>query len=249
MFNLKLTKIIGVSLISLQSITAFSFEMTEPELRESIRRYLSIYDNVDENTVDRFVELVNRHPDLFNHLAEIETDPEFLPYVEKYSDLKMQFTNRPIDEDVHITFSNNSLTGAIGVCDPFTRIIFLDRNFWNQYKDNKKPIEALLSHAMGLCDLDRHNLPTTVASFMNPEIVTAILRQGENLDEFFEIMYQELFSIQNTRRKYCSHPTESVCINQHLEQFENYPFFFFPLKGVGIPTLKHMTTGPALERF
>ena len=237
-------KILCVSLISLQSIAALSFEMTEPELRESIRRYLSIYDNVDENTVNEFLEIINRHSDLFHHLAEIETDPEFLPYVEKYSDLKVKFTGQPI-VDVHITFSNRSLMGAAGVCEPFTRIIFLDRDLWNQHKDNEKFVEAAVAVGMGYCDLDRHDLPY-VASFMNPEILDAILRKGENLDEFFETMYEELFSIQNTRRSYCGGP-ESACINQHLEYFENYTFFLF--KGVGIPTLKHMTIGPALERF
>ena len=268
MSNFKLTKIICVSLISLQSMTAFSFEMTEPELRESIRRYLSIYYNVDENIVDQFiiepfVELVNRHSDLFNHLAEIETYPEFLPYVEKYSDLKVKFTGQPINADIKVVFSNNPINNNnnkfIGACDPLTRIIFIDRSLWSQYSETFK--EAIFSHAMGLCDLNREKIyaissANTILSFMNTYLlnllflpdsperlhINSITKARENLDETFETMYQELFSRENTRENLCG--DTPICVNIHLWHFENEVFSAF---GIGIPGLKHMTIDSALE--
>ena len=293
MSNFKLTKIICVSLISLQSITAFSFEMTDPELRQSIRRYLSIYDNVDENTVDRFVELVNRHSDLFNHLAEIETDPEFLPYVEKYSDLKIKFTGQPINADIKVVFSNNPLRPSnynesaayAGTCDWLTRVVFMDRGFWNHYQDNEKMKEAVLFHEMGHCDLNKIHRWEGDFSLMSAGIIGFLLfphlptltdlgyedyfqedrasyektrnlyiDARNNLDATFADMYQELFSVKNTRDKPpCTistnmddentTPEECMTLDEDILQFENNIFHAY---GFTIPILKHITIGPRL---
>ena len=231
----------------MQAITAFGFEMTDPELRQSIRRYLSIYENIDENIVDRFVELVNRHSDLFHHLAEIETDPEFLPYVKKYSELKMQFIDQPIDPHVQITFSENTLEPATTFCDPLTRIIFIDRILWNQFEDNETLKKTIVFHALGHCDLNRDDISPSseVASFMNTAVWPPLLVAENSLEELFETMYQELFSRENTRENHCD-ISEDVCINQHLEYFENRAFNTF---GVGIPMLKYMTIDSELEQL
>ena len=150
-----------ISLISLYSITSLGSQISEARVNQAAHRYLSIHENIEENTFDKLVELINRHPYLFNHLAQIETDPEFLPYIERYSNLKMRFTGRSIDPDIKVVFSNKPLNSSTediiyaGICDRLTRTIFIDRNFWDQNADNEKFREAILSQTMGFCDLNR----------------------------------------------------------------------------------------------
>ena len=59
---------------------------------------------------------------------------------------------------------------VVGFCDAFTRVIFLDRNFWNFHKDNEKMREALLFHELGHCDLNRsHGVHGTYGNYSDYE--------------------------------------------------------------------------------
>ena len=190
MLNLKYIKIttLLISLgMSFKPITVSGFQMSEPELRKTIYEYLSIYayGAIDEKAVDDFVELTQRHSEIFDYLAEAETDSEFLPYVEKYSDLKVRFTGRPINTNIKVIFSSNPLTTNYSetidlgvICDPFTRIIFIDRDLWNYYRDNEKLREALLFHEAGHCDLRRDHSwdeRNENFSFMSSRIIEFLL--------------------------------------------------------------------------
>ena len=225
--------------ITLQSITALTFEMSEQGLRKAARQYLAIYKAVDEDVISDFVDVVRRHPDIFNYLAEVQTGPEFLPYIEKYANMKMKLTDQSINNDIKIIFSNNPLRASnysetiveSTTCNLFTRTILVDRGSWNYYQDEKLR-EALLSHEMGHCDLNRNHsrdMKNENFSFMDAGIIEFLLLPNlptitdltnngyfrgyypsheiranmmiearSNLDHTFEIMYQELFSMENT---------------------------------------------------
>ena len=171
MFDLKILKIISISLLALTincgdpQPTTVKLKMSDQELNEAIYRYLSIYDNIDPNVVNELALIVKRNASIFNYLTKAETDTEFLPYIEKYSDLKMQFKNQPIDTDTKVLFSihplktsdHNNTINFSGYCDFFTRAIFIDRGFWQSHKDNERVRESLLFHELGHCDLDREH--------------------------------------------------------------------------------------------
>lgn len=275
--------------MSFKSIKVLSFQMSEPELRKTIHEYLSIYayGAIDENTVDDFVELIQKHSDIFGYLAEAETDSEFLPYLEKYSDLKVRFTGQPINTNIKIIFSSHPLvtnyseTIDFGAkCDPLTRVIFVDRDLWNYYKDNEKLREALLFHEAGHCDLRRDHSwdernedfsfmssriiefllfpnPPTIADFENSEYFSeaytsyetqrdSIIHAREHLDETFEKMYQELFSVENTVKNLIC---EGITIlGQRIlpEECIITPRKVLQRTERSIPTYKHMTIGPSL---
>ena len=253
-------------ILSLQPYAALSFSMNPQGLDAAIRKYLSIYnnykidENIDEDVVNDFVKLIWQNSNLFHHIAKLETDPEFSPYIEKYSNLKMQFLGYPIDANVKVVFSYSSLKDTnhnkdarnSGTCDYFTRVVFLDRGYWNHHKDNEKLREDVLFHELGHCDLYRkhvlHNSDKYLSSFMSslasllmlptpidlnktwyakdPVKIKEILKLRENLDDLFEILYEELFSEQNTKDNLSCDPRfeefKRQCIISQREALDRY---------------------------
>ncbi len=143
---------------------------------------------------------------MFNYLAELETDDEFLSYLEKYSDLKLKFTGHPIDPDVKVTFITNSssyynkiIQGKPAVCDPFTRIIFFDPHFWRSQEGYERTRERVLFHELGHCDLYRNHSSLEDSSFMRVRgLETLLASHPTNLDDIFNNLYEELFAERNT---------------------------------------------------
>ena len=159
-----LKKICIYLVIILQSNMVFSFDLTDEGIDKAIRNYLSFQmDTIDESVVDEFTQLVENNLDVFGYIAEAQTDPTVLPYLEKYNALKMKYTGQPINANIKVILSNHLMKNTqhdrsmifAGYCDSLTRTVFLDRGFWNFHKDNEKMREALLYHELGHCDLNR----------------------------------------------------------------------------------------------
>ena len=168
------------SIIILQSTVAFSFEMTNEGINTAIENYYLMHTRHDiyptllelglginqEDFFNRVTEMVREHSDVFNYIAEAQTDPEFLPYIEKYNTLKMRFIGQSINPNVKVLFAGNptkrtshDVTFSFsGICDNFTRTVFLDRDFWDYHKNNEEVRESLLFHELGHCDLMRKHL-------------------------------------------------------------------------------------------
>ena len=184
-----------------------------------------------------FKKFIRQNPDVFNYIATAQIDPEFLPYLEKYSNLKLKFMGRPIDPDVKVLFSRDVLkdtdhdrTGtSAGVSDDFTRVVFLDRGYWDHHKNNDKVREHVLFHELGHVDLYREHIhfynDKHLYSFIGAASSLIILpipvdlnrtwyRRDPikfeeisilraNLDTLFDILYEELFSEEKTKSNKC----------------------------------------------
>ena len=201
-----------ILILNLKPSIALGFGVSDQELDQAIRKYLSIYnnyqidENIDESVVDSFTRLIGEYPYIFNYLARLETDPKVLPYLEKYSSLKLKFTGHPIDPDIKVTFMDKSYPfgediGKPVICDRFTRIIFLDPNFWQSQKGREKTREWALFHELGHCDLYRNHSSGGDSSFMLVSSAERLLLHNRNptdLDTIFADLYKELFSERNT---------------------------------------------------
>ena len=262
-FTLKFFKLIYIGFVvlifSLQSTVTLGFGMSDQELDQAIRKYLSIYNNyqIDENVVNDLTRLIRgrNYSYIFNYLAAIKTDDEFLPYLEKYSDLKLKFTGRSIDPDVKVTFITNNYPyydesiRTHAVCDRFTRIIFVDPHFWQSQEGYERTRERVLFHELGHCDLYRNESSTKDISFMRVRNLERLLASNHNpmdLDHIFETLYEELFSEQNTLHIRCYNTEVDAnglekkiisdeCIitqNRAFQDLEyNIPTFYFQLIG------------------
>ena len=191
MFESKLVKMMCASfmIMSLQPTSTLgfvlSFEMTDQGIDRAIRDYL-VFDgieNIDKSAVDTLTEIVRDNSDIFNYIANSSTDPAFIPLLEKYSDLKRQFTGLPINAAVKVLFSknptalrdtnNNPTSLGSGRCDFFTRTVFIDHNFWEHY-NNSRLREAVLFHELAHCDLSRRHEDDNPDSFMNLLLLAGI---------------------------------------------------------------------------
>ena len=253
LFILAINCVISQSRASITSKMLYSPD--DAQSKQVIHRHLSsMYkDNpIDQDIVDDFLHLIRENSDVFQYLAETTTDPEFLPYLDRYFDLKEELKGPSTDTDITVIFSHNPLKSTdhdkfilySGMCDNLTNFVFIDRGFWNYHSDNEKIREAIISHEAGHCDLDRiHYWNDTDFSFMdndtlellllpNPPNYTdiwhflnrpydTILKAKSDIDEAFNFMYQELFSIENTTRLCISRT--NLCIRQedYFQQFKN----------------------------
>ena len=272
--------VVGIAVvIILQSVMALGFSMDPQSLNQSVRKYLSIYnnyqidENIDEDVVDDFIEFIQQNADVYNYIAVAETDPEFLPYLQKYSDLKLHYTGRPMDSDIKVLFSatptnSNRLKGDTSIADDFTRVIFMDRNFWNYHRDNQKVRETLLFHELGHVDLYREDIliwsdKKHFYSFMSirllafivlpepidlnrtfyrdsPKKIAEIRGLRAALDSLFQILYEELFSEENTKDYRSCYP-RSISYDCSITQREAFMSYTRALHRI-----KLMTIGPEL---
>ncbi len=132
--------------------------------QETTLQYLNSHgikpDNTNKYTINNLYQFIGESLDVFDRIAQLETDPEFLPYIEKYNTLKIQQTGQPINPHVKIVFSRSTLRNldyqyfnTTAFCSKFTRIIFIDRSSWNYYSEIFR--EFLIFHELGHCDLNK----------------------------------------------------------------------------------------------
>ena len=222
MVYLKVLRIASISLLTLTvscgnprpTNTTVSLKMSEQKLNEAIYRYLSMYDEVDKEVVNEFVSIAHKYAPIFNYLTDAQTDPEFLPYLEKYSSLKMEYKGQTINTNVKILFSTHPLKTSnhlrfvdfSGYCDFFTQVVFIDRGFWEVQQDNERMRESLLFHELGHCDLNRkhfflhENFPSYIQienySFMNGNIIYSLLFSLLNQSDFSPVDIYNSYSQQ-----------------------------------------------------
>ena len=95
--------------------------------------------------------------------------------------------------------------GKPAICDRFTRIIFLDPNFWQSQKGHEKTREWALFHELGHCDLYRNHSSSEDSSFMLVSSVERLLLHNRNpidLEPIFADLYEELFSERKHYKSY-----------------------------------------------
>ena len=109
-------------------------------------------------------DLLRQHLDIFDHLSEITTHPEFLPYLEKYKALKMKYTSKPLSPGLKITLAGNQYisphfigTGSgVARCDFSEGLVIINATSWNNCIKHDDIInEFLVFHEIAHCDLKR----------------------------------------------------------------------------------------------
>ena len=189
-------------LISAQTLFAQSLEQN---LQEFVRELVSDVKNLEQNPklLADIQDILRPHSDfLFNTLLEIQTDPEFRPYIEKYEALKGQYMGdggpMPINPNIKVVLTADSFPREIGydesingtgVCFYQADLIIIDRGFWEYYRDNDEIRKAILFHELGHCDLKQghgHN------DIMNMTWMDDVLT-GETIDWY--PLYEEFFRI------------------------------------------------------
>ena len=157
-------------ILCLQFTTVMGFDMSDEGLEKAIQQYLSIIhgpfdEEIDADLINRYIQVIKRHSDVFQYLADAQTATEVLPYLDEYNALKLKYTNRPLDPDVKVIFTNRPLkrtphdssTYNAGMCEPMTRVILLDRDFWEYHNQNERLKKSVLFHELGHCDLYRNH--------------------------------------------------------------------------------------------
>ncbi len=164
-----LTYFVMSGILCLQFTTVMGFDMSDEGIEKAIRQYLSIIyepfdEEIDADLINRYIQVIKRHSDVFQYLADAQTATEVLPYLDEYNVLTLKYTNRPLDPDVKVIFTNHPLKRTphdsssynAGICDPITRVILLDRNFWEYHNQNERLKKSVLFHELGHCDLYRN---------------------------------------------------------------------------------------------
>ena len=142
--------------------------------RETILNHLELQNiipySMSENTINHLHQFINENSNTFDRIAQLETDPEFLPYIEEYNALKIQQLGQPIHPDIKIAFSRSTLRyldypyfDMTAFCEKFTRTVFIDHGSWNYHPEVFR--ELLIFHELGHCDLNR--VHTNDFSIMN----------------------------------------------------------------------------------
>ncbi len=165
--------ILCLILITTQTLFAQSSEQALQELaQELMQKLMSDIKNPEQNSsllVD-IQDNLRPHSDFFfNIFPEMQTYPEFEPYIEKYEALKGQYMGSgqpmPINPDIKIVLTASPFFFApsydetlenSGVCfdaDDALGLIIIDRGFWEYYQDNDEIRGAVLIHELGHCDL------------------------------------------------------------------------------------------------
>ena len=227
----KATFVFTLLLLPLYSITAQARGSSEQDVQELAQKMIKRVQNPDENLglLTDIQAALRPHLDFIsNTLPEMQTDPEFEPYIERYEALKGQYMGNgqpiPINPDIKIFLSaspflldyNESLNGT-GVYFYYHSVIVIDRGFWEHYRGNNEIRQAVLLHELGHCDLekeaDSHN------GIMNRVWIDSLLNE-EIID--WEPIYEEFFVMQQRQKVIvCSED------NFHLYEECSDPRFLF----------------------
>ena len=134
-----------------------AFEMTEEGVRLAAERLFAAhgYADVDPGVVDEVVRLVRKEESyLFGKVASLTTDPEFLPFLERYEALKRRRVGEGLRPDVRVVFGRAE-PGSAGYCFHLTRTVFIDVDWWRYMRGRDRFKEGLVFHELGHCDLGR----------------------------------------------------------------------------------------------
>ena len=141
---------------------------------------------VNRNTAEAIVRSqLREHLDLFDYLTEIRTSSEFLPYLEKYQDLKMQLIKKDLSPGIKIILVGDehlypywSHEGpAVAICDSLTGMVWINANNWNNcIKHDPLLAEFMIFHELAHCDLNRdHGDNDNPLSFMDETLTVSLL--------------------------------------------------------------------------
>ena len=183
---------------------------------------------------------------IFDEIAQMDTDPEFSSYIEKYNALKIQKTGQPINPNVKVVFSRSPFSMAdynyfdtTAYCDPLSHTIFIDRGFWNHRPEIFR--EMLIFHELGHCDLNQghtkdfsimNNSYTFNALFI-PELLPNPNHSTDSDEEIAIIMnnYQNRFN-SNLQRAF------EVLKEELFPETNNESAFIFSSLGLGFDFLE-----------
>ena len=192
-------------LIGAQTLFAQSLERNLQEFaREMMRDVKNPEQNLGLQT--EIQDILRPHSDfLFNTLPNMQTDPEFEPYIEKYEALKGQYMGNgqsiSIDPNIKIVLTASPFVMApsydknlerTGFCLYASDLIIIDRGFWEYYQDNDEAREALLFHELGHCDLKQehgHNAMMNMA-WMDDVLTGKAIGWHPLYKEFFRRIYR-----------------------------------------------------------
>ena len=210
-------------------------QSSEQGLQELAQEMMSRVENPEQNLglLEDIQDVLQPHSDfLFNTLPEMQTDPEFGPYIEKYEALKGQYMNNgqsmPVDPDVKVFLSVTPFPREIGYDESLigtavsfyhNSVIMIDRGFWEYYKGNDVVREVVLFHELGHCDLRQEHSHNDI---MNMTWMDDVLTR-KTID--WQPLYEEFFTIQQRYKTVvCSEK------NSHFyEECVNPRFIFQPL--------------------
>ena len=160
------------------------------ENREDRTRSFGIKVKIEVNIARSIVRSVLRqHEDLFSYLKEIRTDVQFLPYLQKYKDLKIKFTSRPLSTNMKVILLGDEWIipymlyngRGVGQCDYLEGMVLINVNIWNNcIKHDPLFSEFLIFHELAHCDLKRlHNdNDDNEFSFMNQSLMASFINQA-----------------------------------------------------------------------
>lgn len=166
MKNRKDIKIFIVSFLFYLSLQPL-FGQTVDRLVDRIR--LSV-PTMPEDVLDRLENTLQPYSDVLSiGLPGLQTDPVFLPYIERYEVLKAQYLgySQPLPiRNIKIVFTVNPLKTTphnttllrFGFCVlgvGHDNIVVMDRGLWDYYQGNDKLREVIFFHELGHCDLNR----------------------------------------------------------------------------------------------
>ena len=212
------------------------------------RNTLDIRDNHNKIKIeaDRAQTIVRdslrKHLDLFDHLSEITTSPELLPYLEKYEALKMRFISKSFSPglkiiligDQHISPDLIGGGSGIGRCDFTEGIVLINANTWNsciRYDDVFS--EFLIFHEVAHCDLKRiHNDGYwSLTSFVDDRLIEHSLLQVINgpIESCGSIdssgIFREIFTAMSNQVSLSENYVESNLERLYIELFSQNKFY------------------------
>ena len=165
--------------------------------------------------------ILRPHSDLlFNTIPQMQTDPEFEPYIKRYEALKAQYTgiHTSISTKVFLSASplpvkdyESSLKKSAFCVLPLD-IIIVDRDTWEHYQDEVR--QFILFHELGHCDLDQgHNSNHIMDTYKSNLDKPAVIRETIDWDP----LYEEFFSMKDTNAS-----TIIICHEGNFEMFDAY---------------------------
>ena len=257
-------KNIFLSLIFILSITACS-KSKQPLVRSEKVKQTALIEDIEESlseTVEEGPSQIVDNPIKYEFntkkrlrkvyiktvgdidLDNIETDPEFVEYIEKYNLLKRKYVNDAINPDVKVIFASMSLYDdnysspffhdnfekdpfeGSAFCNSADQIIVIDRGFWQYHRNNRNLREAVLFHEIGHCDLERFHIESGF-SFMHIAVVYFLLPNYQ--------FYIDSISHLDKKREYVQRFNDEFNNDPELLLTALYEELFEPLRAFGGP--------------
>ena len=158
-------------IIYLSNTQALLAQSSEQALQEMAQEIISDIKNPEQNPglLTGIRDIIRPHSNfLFNTLPEMQTDPEFEPYIEEYEALKGQYmgNGQPISINPNIRIllgtgfprqlNYDESLEDFGLCFS-SGLIIIDRGFWEYHQDNDEIRQVVVIHELGHCDLKQEH--------------------------------------------------------------------------------------------